>query len=200
MFFCYSFCGLEPPFDVLFAKNRCEFEKLNASFPFPQVFSLLPFPLEREPTATAWRGTTLSTRINKCRALIMPPRFVRRLRNNTAQSLVLVVKLGFGAIAAVAARVPSSKSHISLISTLRISFRFGCGCPTLSVMLSLPKHPAARRIFAFFRYARSFDYAQDDTENLIFPIFQSGVGVPPQSNHQADNLAKLRQEFLSVTN
>ena len=26
----------------------------------------------------------------------------------------------------------------------------------------------------------------------------SSVGVPPQSNHQADNLAKLRQEFLSV--
>ena len=70
------------------------FETLNASFPFPQVFSLSPFPLTREPTVTAWRGTTLSTRINKCRALIMPPRFVRRLRNNMAQSLVLFVKLG----------------------------------------------------------------------------------------------------------
>ena len=51
-------------------------------------------PPLREPTVTARRGTTLSTRINKCRALIMPPRFVRRLRNNMAQSLVLFVKLG----------------------------------------------------------------------------------------------------------
>ena len=39
-------------------------------------------------------GKTLSTRIDKCRSLVMPPRFVRRLRNNTAQSLVLSVKLG----------------------------------------------------------------------------------------------------------
>ena len=52
-------------------------------------------------------------------------------------------------LAAVAARVPSSKSHIPFIST-----------------------PAQ--------------------------AFISGVGVPPQSNHQADNLTKLRQEFLSV--
>ena len=29
--------------------------------------------------------------------------------------------------------------------------------------------------------------------------FVSGVGVPPNRIHQADNLAKLRQEFLSVT-
>ena len=27
----------------------------------------------------------------------------------------------------------------------------------------------------------------------------SGVGVPPNRKYQADNLAKLRQEFLSVT-
>ena len=40
----------------------------------------------------------------------------------------------------------------------------GVGVPTPPVMLSLPKHPAARRIFCSlsFRYARSFDYAQDD--------------------------------------
>ena len=36
---------------------------------------------------------------------------------------------------------------------------------TPSVMLSLPKHPAVRRIF---RYARFFDYAQNDTENFEF--------------------------------
>ena len=47
-----------------------------------------------------------------------------------------------------------------------MDFCFGCGCPT-PVMLSLPKHPAVRRIFAFyFRYARSFDYAQDDKEKI----------------------------------
>ena len=62
--------------------------------PFPRVFSLLPFPLKREPTATAWRGTTLSTHIYWYRALIMPLRFVRRLRNNMAQSLVQIVKFG----------------------------------------------------------------------------------------------------------
>ena len=64
-------------------------------------------------------------------------------------------------------------------------------------MLSLPKHPAVRRIF---RYARFFDYAQNDMENFEFyRLFQIGCGGPPQSNHQADNLAKLWQEFLSVT-
>ena len=114
------------------------------------MFSLLPSPLAREPTATAWRGTTLSTRIDRCRSLIMPPRFVRQLRNNTAQSLVHFVKLGVRCGRRLAAPIPSLKSHIPFISTLRISFRFGCGCPT-------------------------------------------------QSNHQADNLAKLRLDFLSVT-
>ena len=98
-----------------------EYKTLNATFPFPQVFGLrrlrgnppcslwlqsvhwtncftrrahITVPPFREPTVTAWRGTTLSTRIDKCRSLIMPPRFVRRLRNNTAQSLVQTVKLG----------------------------------------------------------------------------------------------------------
>ena len=140
----------------------------NAIFPFPQVFSPSPFPLAREPTVTAWRGTTLSNRIDRCRSLIMPPRFVRRLRNNTAQSLVLHtqglphvknkrtcvrvrkmkaqflargkkehknqkandynklqslqnglvcdVSSAFDLLAAVAARVPSSKSHNPRIS------------------------------------------------------------------------------------
>ena len=37
------------------------------------------------------------------------------------------------------------------------------------VMLSLSKHPAVRRISYYtFRYARFFDYAQNDTENLEF--------------------------------
>ena len=32
----------------------------------------------------------------------------------------------------------------------------------------------------------------------ITDTFQSGVGVPPNLNHQADNLVKLWQEFLPV--
>ena len=64
----------------------------NATFPFPQVFSLSPFPLAREPTVTAWRGTTLGRDITNAISLIVPLRFVRRLRNNMAQSLVLYVK------------------------------------------------------------------------------------------------------------
>ena len=46
----------------------------------------------------------------------MSLRFVRQLRNNTAQSLVLSVKLGVRFLAAVAARVPSLKLHIPCIS------------------------------------------------------------------------------------
>ena len=56
------------------------------------MFSLSPFPLAREPTVTAWRGTTLGRDITNAISLIMPLRFVRRLRNNMAQSLVLFVK------------------------------------------------------------------------------------------------------------
>ena len=41
---------------------------------------------------------------------------------NTAQSLVLFVKFGAHRLAAVAARVPSSKGQIPCISRLRISF------------------------------------------------------------------------------
>jgi len=46
----------------------------------------------------------------------MPLRFVRQLRTQTAQSLVLSVKLGVRFLAAVAARVPSLKSRSSHIS------------------------------------------------------------------------------------
>ena len=67
----------------------------NATFPFPQVFSLSPFPPYKGTHGDRVAGgTTLSTRIDRCLSLIMPPRFLRRLRNNTAQSLVLIVKLG----------------------------------------------------------------------------------------------------------
>ena len=69
--------------------------KLKCNFPLSSGVFLSPFPLAREPTVTAWRGTTLSTRIDRYRSLIMPPRFVRQaVANNTAQSLVQIVKLG----------------------------------------------------------------------------------------------------------
>ena len=57
----------------------------------------IPFPLctSFEGThGTAPRGDTLGTRIDRDISLVMPLRFMRRLRNNTAQSLVLFVKLG----------------------------------------------------------------------------------------------------------
>ena len=62
----------------------------NASRPtaVPPLHSL------REPTTSASRGTTLGTRIDRDIFLLMPLRFVRQLRNQTAQSLVLSVKLG----------------------------------------------------------------------------------------------------------
>ena len=48
----------------------------------------------REPTTTAWRGTTLGTHIDRDISLLMSLRFVWQLRNNTSQSLVLSVKFG----------------------------------------------------------------------------------------------------------
>ncbi len=101
----------------LFTKKITLDNKLN--FPLPHVFPLPPFPLcinLREPTASASRGATLSTRIDRGISLLMPLRFVRQLRTQTAQSLVLLVKLGVRFLAAVAARVPSSKSRSSYIS------------------------------------------------------------------------------------
>ena len=65
-------------------------------FPPSSCVSPIPFPLcaMLEGThGTAPQGATLGTRIDRDISLIMPLRFVRRLRNNTAQSLVLTVKL-----------------------------------------------------------------------------------------------------------
>ena len=86
------------------------------NFPFPHVFPQPPFPLKREPTASAPRGDTLSTRIDCYRSLLMP--LVRgRKESKLVRSLVLYVKLGVRFLAAVAARVPSLKLHIPCIST-----------------------------------------------------------------------------------
>ena len=57
--------------------------------PLPHVFPPPPFPLcinLREPTASASRGATLGTRIDRDISFIMPPSFVCQLRTQTAQS------------------------------------------------------------------------------------------------------------------
>ncbi len=111
---------------------------------FPQP----PFPLEREPTASAPRGATLGTRIDKYRPLVMSLRFVRQLRNNTAQSLVLSVKLG----------APFSRRR--------------CGsCSVFEVAHTVYKYALNECSFIRLRQRRTY---------------------------QADNLAELRRELLSV--
>ena len=77
----------------------------------------------------------------------MPLRLRGGLRNTVPR--ILVQPSSSALISAFALRTLTPNKHIPFISTLRISFRFGCGCPT-------------------------------------------------QSKHQADNLAKLRLDFLSV--
>ena len=47
------------------------------------------------------RGETVGTRIDRDISLIMPPSFVRQLRNNTAQSDGTTVKLGAHILAAL---------------------------------------------------------------------------------------------------
>ncbi len=58
-----------------------------------------------------------------------------------------------------------------------------------------PAETSSRK--AHFRYARFFDYAQNDKENFEFyRLFQIGCGCPTLSNNQADNLAKLQLDFF----
>ena len=83
------------------------------------MFSLSPFPLCAMLEGThddRVAGDNTRCSHNRDISLIMSLRFVRQLRNNTAQSLVLSVKLGVRLLAAVAARVPSLKLHIPCIS------------------------------------------------------------------------------------
>ena len=81
-----------------------------------------PLHTLREPTASASRGATLGTHIERYRPLIMPLVHGRK-KSTLARSLVLFVKFGTHRLAAVAARVPSSKGQSSCISTLRIGVR-----------------------------------------------------------------------------
>ena len=163
------------------------FKTLNATFPFPQVFSLSPFPLAREPTVTAWRGTTLGRDITNAISLIMPLRFVRRLRINMAQSLVLYVKSDARYGRRLAA--PTGKTvgtRIDKYRTLIMPLVRKCKeqhalahlyKPSCSALTSNKHIPFIRTLRISFRF---------------------GCGCPAQINHQADNLAKLRQEFLSL--
>ena len=76
---------------------------------------------------------TSSTRINCSHSLFMS--LVRgRKESKLVRSLVLYVKLGVRLLAAVAARVPSSKSHISFISMLQIGFRIRLRLPQLLII------------------------------------------------------------------
>ena len=56
-----------------------------------------------------------------------------QLRNKTPRILVQSSSPTLDLLAAIAARVPSSKLHNTFISTLRISFRFGRNRKTLSL-------------------------------------------------------------------
>ena len=115
-----------------FVRTLQELNGVNSkcNFPLPHVFPQPPFPLKREPTASAPRGATLGTRINKYRPLVMSLRFVRQLRNNTAQSLVLFRQ----------ARRSLSRRRCGSCSVFEIAhsvyknasnmYPFGCGCPT----------------------------------------------------------------------
>jgi len=67
---------------------------------------------------TAPQGATLGTRIDRDISLFMPLRFVRQLRNNMAQSLVLIVKLGTQRLAALQLEAPNK--YIPLLSTVYI--------------------------------------------------------------------------------
>ena len=76
----------------------CYLSQIN--FPLPPVCPPPPFPLEREPTASAPRGDTLSTRIDCYRSLFMS--LVRgRKESKLVRSLVLYVKLGVRFLAAL---------------------------------------------------------------------------------------------------
>ena len=91
-------------------------KKLNATFPFPQVFSLSPSPpFAREPTVTAWRGTTLGRDITNAISLIMPLRLRGSYATERHAFSYFTSSPTLDLLAAVAARVPSSKLHIPCI-------------------------------------------------------------------------------------
>ena len=123
---------------------------LNCNFPLPHVFPPPPFPLEREPTASAPRGDTLGSRIDRDISLIMPPSLVRRLRSNMAQSDGTTVKLGARYGRRLATPIPFSNRHMSCISTLRTRKNDAEGVVFLlgKICLSLKKLSYIRHVVA----------------------------------------------------
>ena len=114
--------------------KSCAFETLNRtphlSGPRRYFFhhSYRVLSLQNYPSLA---GKTVGTRIDRYRALIMP--LVRKCKEQHALAH-LYNRLARRLFARrLAARVPSSKSHIPFISTLRISFRFGRTPRTLSL-------------------------------------------------------------------
>ena len=85
----------------------------------------------------------------------MPLRFVRRLRNNMAQSLVLYVKSDARCGRRLAAPIPSSNKHITFISIPRIGFRIRLRLPQLFIinysLLIVPSNAVAA-MTAFVHY------------------------------------------------
>ena len=68
-------------------------------------------------------------------------------------------------------------------------------CASIAVASSLSKGLAVRRIF--FATLDSSATLRMTRRILNFTDYsKAGVGVPPNRKHQADNLAKLRQEFF----
>ena len=119
-------------FNKFTALQRMSALDFNATFPFSQVFSLSPFPLVREPTVTAWRGTTLGRDITNAISLIMPLRLRGSYATERHAFSHFTSSPTLDLLAAIAARVLSSKSHIPFICALRISFRFGRNPKSLS--------------------------------------------------------------------
>ena len=128
------------------------------------MFPPPPFPLcinLREPTASALRGATLGARIKKYRSSLMPLVHGRK-KSTLARSLVLSVKLDARFLAAVAARVPSSKSHIPFISRLRTSFI------SFQLSFSIPFKASPIPIINLFFTAIAFKSCSDKVR-IIFP-------------------------------
>ena len=119
-----------------------------------------------------------------------------RKESKLVRSLVLYVKLGVRLARRLAARVPSLKLHIPFISTLRISFSF----IRLRACTLQQTHNLATI------YIISFPGDVSTSLNMtigcgcptrVITREQSDRGNPAdRRTHQADNLAKLRQEFF----
>ena len=90
---------------------KCKFPLSSGVFPI----TVPPF---REPTVTAWRGTTLGRDITCAISLIVPLRLRGSYATERHAFSYYPSSPTLDLLAAVAARVPSSKLHITFISAL----------------------------------------------------------------------------------